>query len=76
MPISKGDKLILYTDGLIEGLSIRKDDYRIDNLLKLLEKNIEHKPEKLINIVMSNAQEISKKQEQQDDITMVIAEIC
>ena len=73
--LNKGDKIFLYTDGVVESINTNRKQYGINNLLKTLNKNKEKSVEDIIKSVNSDLNDYSKGCEQFDDITMLCVEL-
>ncbi len=73
--MQKGDKMIVYTDGITEARNKRREEFEVEGLKDFLSRygnlNLPEIKEKLIETV----NEFSKKMPQADDITFVIAGI-
>ncbi|TGL34983.1 serine/threonine protein phosphatase [Leptospira koniambonensis] len=73
--LSKGDKLILYTDGLPEARSKEGDFYGDDRFLDLLKNFSELEPELFCNSVIGKIQHFTdEEQSSHDDMAMVVLE--
>ncbi len=73
--MKKGDKLFLYTDGVIDAQNERKKQFGIDNLLKVLNENKDKNCTEIINSIGEKLNEYSNNCEQFDDITMLCFEL-
>ena len=73
--LSKGDKLFLYTDGVIDSVNEKNKRYDIYNLLKVLNKNKNKDPKEIITSVKEDIDNYSKGCKQFDDITMLCFEL-
>ena len=73
--LSKGDKIFLYTDGIIDSVNEKNKRYGINNLIKLLNQNKNKNVNELINIIDESLNNYSKDTTQFDDITMLCLEL-
>jgi serine phosphatase RsbU (regulator of sigma subunit) len=68
----QGDRLILYTDGLLEQINAEGDEYGETRLTELLEKEVPGKNAQGINdAIMSSQNSFRGDEEQVDDITII-----
>jgi len=72
LKISKNDKILLYTDGVIEARNKKNEEFGIDRLKEVFLKNIglEKKLDNIINEIFN----FSKGAPQHDDITLILLE--
>jgi len=71
--LAPGDTLVLYTDGITEATNADGEEFGESHLLNTL-TNHSHLPVKsLLQTVVGTVQQFSSGNEQQDDITLVIA---
>ena len=73
--LAKGDKLFLYTDGVIDNLNKNNIRYGVSRLLKTLNYNKDNSVRDLINNVKIDLEEYSIGCESFDDITMLCFEL-
>ena len=73
--LSKGDKLFLYTDGLIDSVDKNNKRYETINLLKILNKNKDNNVKDIVNIIKNDLDNYSIDCDQFDDITMLCFEL-
>jgi len=71
--LAPGDTLVLYTDGITEATNADGEEFGESHLLNTLASH-SHLPVKyLLQTVVGAVQQFSSGNEQQDDITLVIA---
>ncbi len=75
LKLSKGSKLFIYTDGVTDALDKNGNRYGINNLLRVLNKNINKDAKNLINGVKKDIDNFSYNTIQFDDITMLCFEL-
>lgn len=73
--LDKGDKVFLYTDGVVDLLNIENEQYGINNLLKVLNKKNNKSAQEIIESVKLDLDNYSKYCDQFDDITMLCLEM-
>lgn len=67
-----GDILITYTDGLIETLNDKGQQYTKENLLKLIAKNHNSSSKDIANLVKSDIKNFSAGTQQHDDQSLLV----
>ncbi|MDR2544123.1 MAG: PP2C family protein-serine/threonine phosphatase [Methanobrevibacter sp.] len=72
--ISEGDRLYLYTDGIIEGINKKNEQFSKNRLLDILNNNKTNNIKELILEIKRDLNEFTHGMEQFDDETMVILE--
>ncbi|MEI7483429.1 MAG: PP2C family protein-serine/threonine phosphatase [Ignavibacteriota bacterium] len=68
----KGDKLLLYTDGIIEAMDNVKNEYGFTRLEDFLYKNTSGTPSDLLDGLISDVNRFSDGAEQVDDISILV----
>ncbi len=69
---NKGDKLVLYTDGVNEAMNENKSEYGLDNLELFLNNNASKKSNELIKGILSDVRKFTNNSMQRDDLTLLI----
>lgn len=69
---NKGDKLILYTDGVNEAMNSTKMEYGLDNLELYLNNNADKKTNELLNGLINDVKKFTGNSMQRDDLTLLI----
>jgi len=75
LKVSAGDKVILYTDGVIESKNEKGEFYTLERLVDSVRRNGNLSPGELISGIKSEIDSFSGAAEQYDDITMVVLEL-
>jgi serine phosphatase RsbU (regulator of sigma subunit) len=68
----KGDRLLLYTDGIIEAMNDRKDEYGFERLEKYLYANAESSPSDLLDGLVKDVNLFAGDSEKIDDISILV----
>jgi len=68
---SKGDRILLYTDGIIEAVKGKKEQFGMERLCRLFLDN-QVPPQNMCNIIVSDLQSFSKSENFEDDVTVVV----
>ncbi len=74
MQLEPGDKLFQYTDGVTEATNQEKELYGMDRLREILCRNVDAKPQKLLESVKEDIDAFVGEALQFDDITMLCLE--
>ena len=72
--LSRGDELLLYTDGVNEAFSADEEEYGNERLETFLSKNAELHPHELVDVLRADLRKWAEGTEQSDDITMLCLE--
>ncbi|MBL7069434.1 MAG: CHASE2 domain-containing protein [Candidatus Omnitrophica bacterium] len=75
LPLSKGDILVLYTDGVTEALSKKGEEFGQDRLTEAAIKNRTLGPQDLLSVINKEVFRFSKSAPQHDDITIIVMEV-
>lgn len=70
--ISKGDVILLFTDGIVEALSTKRTYYGDNRLINLLIKSSDLTSDEILNKIISDVEEFCAGERQQDDMTLVV----
>jgi serine phosphatase RsbU (regulator of sigma subunit) len=73
--IGKGDRLVLFTDGIPEARDDESKFYGMDKFIKSLLKNRSQKPGNLVENIFKDISDFTLKSPARDDITLLIADI-
>lgn len=68
----KGDMLLLYTDGIIEAMNSRRDEYGFERLESFLYANSEKPPAALLDDLIKDVNAFMDGAEQIDDISIMV----
>lgn len=68
----KGDKLILYTDGVNEAMNNNKSEYGLDNLELYINNNSDKKTNELLNGLLQDIKKFTSNSFQRDDLSLLI----
>nr|MCR5308030.1 serine/threonine-protein phosphatase [bacterium] len=73
--LEKGDKLFLYTDGVVEATNMKDELFGFDRMVETLNLYKNKTPKEIIKGVKMKVDEFAGKREQFDDITMLCIEL-
>jgi len=71
--ISEGDTLILYTDGVIEAINSKNEEFGMDRFIELLRQSVDKRPAEIIDLVYNEVLAFAGSELQFDDFTMLVA---
>ena len=74
--LKKGDKVLLYTDAVIEWMDQNKKPYSLDRFIRFLEEHRTTEIEKMLTEILSELQRFSQGIPCGDDLTMLGFEFC
>lgn len=69
---NKGDKLLLYTDGIIEAMDIERNEYGFEKFENYLYKNTGSSPSELLEGLIKDVNLFTGNAEQIDDISILV----
>ncbi len=73
--LEKGDRIVLYTDGLPETQNSKKELFGYNRLKSIIKENRNLSPEQLVNFLMEEANKYRDNYPQNDDITILVIDI-
>jgi len=74
--IAPGDRIVLYTDGIIEAQNADKEQFQESRFVQLIEKTQQDQPGELIDRTVQDLNQwVSHKEGFDDDLTMVVIDI-
>ena len=74
-PLSKGDKLVLYSDGVTEAINKRGEEFGEERLSRIVEENKELSYKELLYAIKDAVNKFAKNTPQFDDITIIVMEV-
>jgi serine phosphatase RsbU (regulator of sigma subunit) len=73
--LCRGDKLFMYTDGLIEAENSRAELFGVGRMVEIIEKNPHLSAEEIVGLIYQQVNSFSEGAPQKDDLTMVALEM-
>jgi len=70
--LKKDDVLILYTDGLVEAMNEKKEEFGDERLIQILRENDSKSPNQILNKITSSVNKHIKNRKLDDDFTLVV----
>ena len=74
LQLSPGDKIFVYTDGVVEAQDAAKEQFGMERMLAALNESRDAAPEQILKNVRGAVDEFAKDAEQFDDLTMLCLE--
>ncbi len=75
VPVSKGDRLLLYSDGVTECMNVRNEQFGEARLLNCLERRSAQPMNDLLSGLMEELKEWRASQQRDDDLSLLTLEI-
>ncbi len=72
LDFSRGDVLVIYTDGIAEAMNSKGEMFGVQRLSEILQENQQESSTKIIDIVFDAVKKFAGAAPQSDDITMVV----
>lgn len=76
IPMKPGDRLFIYTDGIIDTPSPEGESFGLARLKDVLDANTEASISKLKSAVLRTINQYAQKELTHDDVTLIALEIC
>jgi sigma-B regulation protein RsbU (phosphoserine phosphatase) len=70
--INPKDVIVFYTDGFVEAMNEKLEEYGEERLLALIKDNYDKSPKELLQIILKDVRKFMDVFPQHDDMTMVI----
>ncbi len=70
--LESGDMVVLYTDGIIEALSEKHEQYEEERLLRTITTNAHCRPKEIVNAIKEDITEFVGRAKQHDDQTVLV----
>lgn len=70
-----GDYFVLFTDGVNEAENIKKEEFGIERITKIIDNNKYNTATELLELIVKNIKEFCGKAKQHDDMTLIVIKI-
>jgi sigma-B regulation protein RsbU (phosphoserine phosphatase) len=70
--LARGDWLIVFSDGVSEAMSLTAEEYEEERIVKLVEKNLEAEPRRMLEALFADVRQFTRGAPQSDDITAMV----
>ncbi len=75
IPLSLGDTIAFYTDGIVEAMNARQQLFGFDRLESAIIKSNDNRASEVIHEVVSDVNDFVKDEERHDDLTLVVVRV-
>ncbi|MFA5404136.1 MAG: SpoIIE family protein phosphatase [Ignavibacteria bacterium] len=75
LDINTNDLFLFYTDGLNEAMNISRNEYGLNNVIKVIKENKNKSPKEIQNTLLESVSAFRGDAEQNDDITFVVVKV-
>jgi serine phosphatase RsbU (regulator of sigma subunit) len=75
LQLESGDKVVLYTDGIVEAMNEKEKMFGFDRLLELVQGSQAPDAERLLKEILSTVNEFVGTAEQHDDLTAIVIQV-
>ncbi|MBS4034199.1 MAG: SpoIIE family protein phosphatase [Ignavibacterium sp.] len=72
LKLESGDIILFYTDGVIEVFNREKNQFGLENLIRLLKLSITKEPKEIIDDIIASTKEFSSSDSYSDDFTLLV----
>lgn len=73
--LKRGDRLLLYSDGLSEGMNEAREEYGTERMEELFVQRSQQSASATVSALLSDVEEFQGSAEQNDDITLLMVEV-
>jgi len=75
LPLSPGDMVVFYTDGIVEAMNPQREIFGFERLLEVIGQFDGSSPEILMRSIMENVDQFAGEAEQHDDLTVIVVAV-
>jgi sigma-B regulation protein RsbU (phosphoserine phosphatase) len=75
MPLRRGDTVVFYSDGIIESMDIKNQEFGENRLMEILKRNQELRAEQIILTIIDKIDRFTVNQKRKDDQTVMVLKI-
>ena len=76
LQLQPGDKVVFYTDGIVEAMNEKKEIYGFERLQEVIKSSRVDTAEALMNEVIASVDEFAGRAPQHDDITVIVVSVA
>ena len=74
LQLETGDKVVLYTDGIVEAMNAQKEMFGFDRLIEVIKESQTLTAESMLEEIKSHVNEFAGNTPQHDDITIIVVQ--
>jgi len=75
LDLEAGDKVVFYTDGIVEAMNAKEEMYGFDRLLEVVKGSPSETAESLLNDILESVRAFAGEAEQHDDLTVMVVSV-
>ena len=75
LDLEPGDKVVFYTDGIVEAMNGKEEMYGFERLLEVVKGSQSETAESLLKDILESVKEFAGKAEQHDDLTAMVVSV-
>lgn len=75
VPLSEGDKLVFYTDGIVEAMNEKEEIFGFENLIETVKDLGKLEADELLHEILDRVKEFVGGAEQHDDLTLIVVSV-
>jgi serine phosphatase RsbU (regulator of sigma subunit) len=75
LQLEPGDKIVFYTDGIVEAMNEKEEMYGFERLQEVLESSRSASAEELLKSILENVKVFTGEAEQHDDLTAIVVNV-
>jgi serine phosphatase RsbU (regulator of sigma subunit) len=75
LQLEPGDKVVLYTDGIVEAMNEKEEMYGFERLQEVIKSSRAETSEKLMNEIITAVQDFAGNTPQHDDLTVIVVSV-
>ena len=75
LPLSPGDVIVLYTNGITEAINDREEMYDVPQLIETIRKNGDSSSQEIVDEIIRSVFAFTGSQPQFDDITLMVVKV-
>ncbi len=73
--LSSGDTVVMFTDGIVEAMNLKRDLFSLARLMKIVEENFHESASELLKKIESEIKVFAGAEPQSDDITLIVFKV-
>ena len=74
--LSPGDRIIFYTDGIVEAMNEQEEIFGFERLLEIVEGTKSMDPDEILAKILDKVNSFAGKAEQHDDLTVIVVSVA
>lgn len=75
VPMQSGDLLVLYSDGVSDGLNVEGDEFGVDRIASVMERASSSTPKQIVDAIFEDLDNFTQGADQFDDQTLLVMKV-